>query len=58
MQLIRPTRPYGDNPFNEKPDSDNECICWMLGGADRAQYHLRQIFVYLNTRDPINGTNL
>jgi len=47
------TRPYGDNPFNEKPVAIMSVSVGMLGGA-RAQYHLRQIFVYLNMH-PING---
>jgi len=47
------TRPYGDNPFNEKPVAIMSASVGMLVGA-RAQYHLRQIFVYLNMH-PING---
>ena len=47
------TRPYGDNPFNEKPLAIMSASVGMLGGA-RTQYHLRQIFVFLNMY-PING---
>ena len=46
------SRPNGDNPFNEKPIAIMSASIGMLGGA-RAQYHLRQIFVYLNMY-PIN----
>ncbi len=47
------SRPYGDNPFDEKPVAIMSASIGMLGGA-RAQYHLRQIFVFLNML-PING---
>jgi len=41
-------RPYGDNPFEGKPVAIMSASIGMLGGA-RAQYHLRQVLVYLNT---------
>ena len=47
------SRPYGDNPFNEKPVAIISASVGMLGGA-RAQYHLRQMFVFLNMH-PVNG---
>lgn len=46
------SRPYGDNPFNDNPLQSCASI-GMLGGA-RAQYHLRQTFVFLNIY-PVNG---
>jgi chromate reductase, NAD(P)H dehydrogenase (quinone) len=47
------SRPYGDNPFDGKPVALMSASVGMLGGA-RAQYHLRQMFVFLNVY-PING---
>jgi chromate reductase len=41
------SRPYGDNAFNGKPVSIMGASIGMLGTA-RAQYHLRQSFVFLN----------
>jgi chromate reductase, NAD(P)H dehydrogenase (quinone) len=46
------SRPYGDNPFNDKPVAMISASVGMLGGA-RAQYHLRQTFIFLNMY-PIN----
>src|ERR1700758_2327249 len=46
------SRPYGDNPFNDKPVAIISASIGMLGGA-RAQYHLRQTFIFLNMY-PIN----
>jgi len=46
------SRPYGDNSFEGKPAAIMSASTGMLGGA-RAQYHLRQTFVFLNMY-PIN----
>jgi chromate reductase len=46
------SRPYGDNAFEGKPVAVMSASVGMLGGA-RAQYHLRQIFVFLDMH-PIN----
>lgn len=46
------SRPYSDNAFNEKPVAIMGASIGMLGTA-RAQYHLRQSFVYLNMH-PVN----
>ncbi|WP_337860336.1 NAD(P)H-dependent oxidoreductase [Ferroplasma sp.] len=41
------SRPYGDNPFSGKPIAIMSASIGMLGGS-RAQYHLRQVCVFLN----------
>jgi chromate reductase len=46
------SRPYPDNSFEGKPAAIMSASTGMLGGA-RAQYHLRQIFVFLDVH-PIN----
>jgi chromate reductase, NAD(P)H dehydrogenase (quinone) len=46
------SRPRGDNSFENKPVAIMSASTGMLGGA-RAQYHLRQSLVFLNTF-PIN----
>jgi chromate reductase, NAD(P)H dehydrogenase (quinone) len=46
------SRPYGDNSFKGKSVAVMSASTGMLGGA-RAQYHLRQIFVFLDMH-PIN----
>jgi len=46
------SRPYGDNSFEGKPVAMMSASIGMLGGA-RAQYHLRQLFVFLNMY-PVN----
>ncbi|HSX40379.1 MAG TPA: NAD(P)H-dependent oxidoreductase [Candidatus Saccharimonadales bacterium] len=45
------SRPYGDNSFDDKPVAIMSAS-GALGGS-RAQYHLRQTFVFLNMH-PIN----
>ena len=46
------SRPYGDNALADKPVAIMSASTGMLGGA-RAQYHLRQSFVFLNMH-PVN----
>jgi chromate reductase len=46
------SRPYGDNAWNGKPVAVMGASIGMLGTA-RAQYHLRQCFVFLNMY-PVN----
>jgi chromate reductase len=41
------SRPYGDNAFEDKPVALMSASSGMLGAA-RAQYHLRQTFIFLN----------
>lgn len=50
------SRPYKDNVFYDKPVGIMSASTGMLGGA-RAQYHLRQTFVFLNAH-PINKPEL
>jgi chromate reductase len=46
------SRPYGDNAFEGKPVAVMSASIGRLGGA-RAQYHLRQSFVFLDMH-PLN----
>jgi len=46
------SRPYPDNSFADKPVAMMSASTGLLGGA-RAQYHLRQVFVFLDMH-PIN----
>lgn len=46
------SRPYGDNSFENKPAAIISASPGMFGAA-RAQYHLRQVLVFLNMH-PIN----
>lgn len=46
------SRPYDDNVFRGKPSAIMSASGSMIGGA-RAQYHLRQVFVFLDMH-PIN----
>ncbi len=46
------SRPYGDNAFEGKPIAMMSASIGMLGGA-RAQYHLRQVLVFLDMH-PLN----
>ncbi len=46
------SRPPGDNSFEGKPVGIMSASTGMLGGA-RAQYHLRQMFVFLDMH-PVN----
>ena len=41
------SRPYSDNSFEGKPVAIMSAAGGLLGGS-RAQYHLRQVFVFLN----------
>jgi len=47
------SRPYGDNAFDGKPVAVMGASIGLLG-TGRAQYHLRQCFVFLNMY-PVNS---
>jgi chromate reductase, NAD(P)H dehydrogenase (quinone) len=47
------SRPYGDSAWNDKPAAIMGASMGT-GGTVRAQYHLRQTFIFLNLH-PING---
>jgi chromate reductase len=46
------SRPYGDNAWEHKPVAIMGASAGILGSA-RAQYHLRQMFIFLNMH-PLN----
>jgi len=50
------SRPYADKVFNGKPVALMSASIGRLGGA-RAQYHLRQTFVFLNMH-PLNSPEI
>lgn len=50
------SRPYGDNAWDNKPVAIMGASPAMQG-TSRAQYHLRQVFVYLNMH-PVNKPEL
>ncbi len=50
------SRPYGDNVWNAKPVAIAGASIGILGTA-RAQYHLRQSFVFLNMY-PLNQSEV
>lgn len=50
--LRQASRPHGDNAWNEKPVAIMGASIGGTGTA-RAQYHLRQMFVFLNMH-PVN----
>ena len=50
------SRPYGDNAWDNKPVAIMGASPAMQG-TSRAQYHMRQVFVYLNMH-PLNQPEL